>query len=168
MDSLVRLGIGLLTTSLAGWQIGYHWSFEELAAKADLVVIAEPVRTDDTGRRTEHPNLKPGLPVLELVTTLKVVAVLKADRSASNQVTQVRLKHFQVDRSELVRRSKPNAGGVPGGLVNAGSYLDFSRDTGTYLLFLVHGTGDVYEPVSGHTFPTTSVYALQEFRRPAG
>jgi hypothetical protein len=62
MNSLATFGIGLLTASLAGLQIGYHWSYEELTAKADLVVLAGPLRTDDTGRRAEHPNLKPGLP----------------------------------------------------------------------------------------------------------
>jgi hypothetical protein len=49
MNSLSTLGIGFLTASLAGVQIGYHRSYEEPTARTDSVVIAEPVRTDDTG-----------------------------------------------------------------------------------------------------------------------
>jgi hypothetical protein len=40
------------------------------------------VRTDDTRHRPEHPDLTPGLPVLELVTTFRVLAALKSDAGA--------------------------------------------------------------------------------------
>ena len=144
---------------LASFQIGYLWTFEELTSKADLVVIAEPVRTEETGNRTEHPNVKPGLPVLELLTTLRVMAVLKADpRPGASGFAEVRLKHYQIDNDEWLRRNRSQASDSPGGLVNAASYL----------LFLTRGAADSYEPLSGHTFPTKSVYRLREFVRPAG
>lgn len=59
-------------------QIGYLWSFEERLAKADLVVIARRMETRDTGVRTFHVQL-PSLPVVELNTEFKVLAVLKGD-----------------------------------------------------------------------------------------
>src|SRR2546421_1530837 len=96
MGVAFSFGVSLVATvaSLASFQIGYLWSFEELTAEADLVVIAERVGTDDTGRRTEHPDLKPGLPVVELATVFKVLAVLKVDtRATSSDTSRVQLKH---------------------------------------------------------------------------
>jgi hypothetical protein len=169
MSVAVTFTVGVLLASLASFQIGYLWTFEELTSKADLVVIAEPVRTEETGNRTEHPNLKPGLPVLELLTTFRVMAVLKADsRPGVSGFADVRVKHYQIDNNEWLRRNRSQASDSPDGLVNAGSYLDFRTATGGYLLFLTRGAADRYEPVSGHTFPTKSVYRLQEFVRPAG
>ena len=97
MGVAFSFGVSLVATvaSLASFQIGYLWSFEELTAEADLVVIAERVGTDDTGRRTEHPDLKPGLPVVELATVFKVLAVLKVDtRATSSDTSRVQLKHI--------------------------------------------------------------------------
>jgi hypothetical protein len=172
MGIVVTFGLGLfaVSTGLATTpQIGYLWSFEELTSKADLVVIAESIRTEVTGRRTAHPELRPDLPVAELVTTLKVLAVLKPDpRAASAGMSQVRLKHYRIDRNELLRRHPPQPGLPPSGLVNAGSYLDFSADTGPYLVFLTRSAGDTYEPLSGHTFPTDSVYRLSKAGRQRG
>ena len=165
------LGVGLVATvvSLAGAQIGYLWSFEELAARADLVVIARRVRTDDTGRRAEHPQLSPDLPVVELQTTFEVLAVLKADpRPASSDRSRVRLKHYRLDWDEWLRRNPTQPGLPPRGLVNAGSYLDFALVEGAQLLFLARAEGGAYEPLSGHAFPTDSVYELRKPGRPPG
>lgn len=53
----VLLGFVAAGAGLAGDQIGYLWSFDELRAKADVVVIAEHVKTIDTARRADHPAL---------------------------------------------------------------------------------------------------------------
>jgi len=171
MGVAFSFGVSLVATvaSLASFQIGYLWSFEELTAEADLVVIAERVGTDDTGRRTEHPDLKPGLPVVELATVFKVLAVLKVDtRATSSDTSRVQLKHYRIDWDEWRRRNSPQPGIPPPGPVNAGSVLDFRNDVGPYLLFLRRGSGDIYEPVSGHTFPTDSVYLLCKVGRLPG
>ena len=156
------IGVVAAMAAVAGSQIGYLWSFEELASRADLVIIAEPDGTDDTGRRTEHPDAKRAVPVVELATRFKVVALLKADtRPRSVDASGVRLKHYRIDWDEWRRRNPPQPGLPPPGLVNAGSALDFSQDAGPYLLFLKRGAGDMYEPLSGHTFPTDSVFLLR-------
>ena len=64
-------------------QIGYLWDIEELRARADLVVVAEWIATEDTGRQVEHLDLKPWLPMIELRTTFKLLTILKQDRAAS-------------------------------------------------------------------------------------
>jgi hypothetical protein len=171
MEVAVTFGVSLVAAvaSLASSQIGYLWSFGELTTKADLVVIAEPGGTEDTGRHSEHPDLKPGLPVVEMATAFKVLAVLKLDtRATSSDTSRVRLKHYRIDWDEWRRRNPPEPGLPPVGLVNAGSALDFSNDAGPYLLFLRRGSGDIYEPLSGHTFPTDSVYLLRKFGRLPG
>ena len=156
------IGVVAAMAGVAGSQIGYLWSFEELTARAELVVIAEPGGTDDTGRRTEHLDVKPAVPVVEVATRFKVVALLKPDtRATSVDTSGVRLKHYRIDWDEWRRRNPPQPGLPPPGLVNAGSVLDFTRDAGPYLLFLKRGAGDWYEPLSGHTFPTDSVFLLR-------
>lgn len=137
----------------AGAQVGYLWSFEERHAKADLVVIAEPIATKDTGRRTAHPSLKPDLPVVELETELKVLTTLKGQSEPT-----IRLKHYRIDMDEWRRRNGGNAG-----LVNAGSELSFDATTGqkpAYLLFVIDTNDGRFEPLSGHTFPTETVFRL--------
>ena len=149
-------------------QIGYLWTFEELTAKADLVAIVEVMATEDTGRRREHPELRPDLPVIELVTTLKVLSVLKPDPPVVSAGLSVRLKHYRMDEAEWKRRNPPQPGLPPPGVVDAGSHLDFTREPGPYLVFLKRAPGNVYEPLSGRTFPTDSVYELRKLRKGAG
>lgn len=157
------IGVVAAMAGVAGSQIGYLWSFEELTSRADLVVIAAPGGTVDTGRRTEQPDAKPAVPVVELATQFKVVALLKADtRATSVDTSGVRLKHYRIDWDEWRRRNPPQPGLPPLGLVNAGSVLDFTQDAGPYLLFLKRGAADMYEPLSGHTFPTDSVFLLRK------
>jgi hypothetical protein len=142
--------IVLAVPSVAGHaQIGYLWTFDELATKADCVVIAEHVRTNDTGRRTTHPELTPGYPVVELETALKLLAVLKPCGQTESKIgTIVTLKHYTPDRER-----------IEDGLVNGGSVLAFSAGA-AYLMFLKHSEESGFEPLSGQTFPTTSVYRV--------
>jgi hypothetical protein len=153
IDGVVRFGVATLVIagpSASGHaQIGYLWRFDELATKADCVVIAEHIRTKDTGRRTTHPELTPGYPVVELETALKLLAVLKPCGQTESKVGAiVTLKHYAPDREW-----------IEGGFVNGGSVLAFT-DGAAYLMFLKHSEGSVFEPLSGHAFPTTSVYQV--------
>ena len=159
LGSLLLVGLG---AGVVHAQLGYIWTFDQLMARADCVIIASYVRTNDTGRHTTHPELQPGYPVVELESSFNVLTVLKPCGPAASALprrfpeprgddvgTIVRLKHYKIDRERL-----------QGGLLNGGTMLDFSLGGGSYLLFLKSGTGPVYEPVSGHVFPTDSVYRL--------
>lgn len=150
---IVRLVVAIIVLavpSVAGHaQAGYLWTFDELATKADCVVIAEHIRTKDTGLRTTHVELKPGYPVVELETALKLLAVLKPCGKTESKIgTIVTLKHYGPDHER-----------IEGGLLNGGSVLAFSVGS-AYLMFLSYSEGSVFEPVSGHTFPTASVYRV--------
>jgi len=157
----VLIGLLVAGVGLNGRQIGYLWSFEELAAKADTIVIAEHVRTVDARRGIEHPELKPGTPVVEMESVFNVLTVLKegAERETKG-ATQLRLKHYRVDWDEFRRRHGPLVR-----LVNAGSSLDFTKEKGPYLLFLERVEGEGHQPLSGHTFPTDSGYLLRKLTR---
>ena len=154
--AIVGLGLAMFVAvpSLAGHrQIGYLWTFDDLTKKADCVVMAEHVRTNDTNRRTTHPELTPGYPVVELETGLNLLAVLKPCAQADLRAgTVVTLKHYTPDRDR-----------IRGGLVNGGTALTFTTGA-TYLVFLKHSEGSAFEPLSGHTFPTDSVYRVLKAR----
>jgi hypothetical protein len=154
------MGILAFLIGAAVGQIGYLWTFDELTAKADFVVIAEPVRTEDTGVRTVHPGLQPDLPVAELRTTLKILSILKPDTRDKSAPAEIGLRHYRIDVDELRRTHRQPPGAPPPGLMNAGSSLDFAGPPQPYLLFLKRIADGGYEPLSGHTFPTDSVYRL--------
>ena len=148
---VAAVAFSLLATSptRATAQIGYLWTFEELLSKADVVVIAECVRTDDTGRRRPHPELTPALAVRELETTFQVSALLKEAESSALE-PELHLRHYQYAAEVLER-----------GLVNGGSWLRLEPGH-SYLLFLQTARDGFYEPLSGHTFPGDSAYELQK------
>lgn len=141
-------------------QIGYLWTFRELTDKADAIVIAEPRQTT-AARRTDHPDFQPRLPVLELTTTLAILSVIKPVQAATGAIgSELRLLHYRVDLEEWRRMRPAKPDEPPAGLVNAGSTLRFEDDKGPYLLFLKRAGDDRYEPLSGHVFPTDSVFLL--------
>ena len=118
-------------------QIGYLWTIDELKAKADLVVIAELRATTDTGTRTDHPQLRPALPVIEMESEFEVLTVLKNDaRETAAAGPRLRLKYYRHDPDRWQREHPPQPGLPPKGVVNAGSTLTFTPGQGPYLLFL--------------------------------
>jgi hypothetical protein len=139
-------GSGLSRLRASGGQLGYLWSFEELALKSDLVVVAERVSTHDTGIKTVNSDLQPALPVVEMRTDFKVLTVFKGKPSTSVVV----LRHFRLDDDRIHARP-----------LNGGSTLAFESGAGPYLLFL-QAASDGYVPTSGQVFPTDSVYALKK------
>jgi len=126
-------------------QVPHAWTFDELTAKADLVIIASHLSTQDTGRRRMDPELKPGARAAELRTELKVLQVLKADsgRGVAAGAT-VSLRHYSVLEPPF----------------SMGSTLKFGESARAYLVFLARKPDGVYEPVSGQVFPADSVYLL--------
>ena len=149
---LTTFALLLSATVSASAQVGYDWTYEELMEKADAVVIAECDAARDTGRRREHPVLKPGLPVTEWQAAFRVEAILKAQTSEPIGPT-VRLRYYRLDWAKW-QRANPGLG-----LVNAGSYLLLAPKS-HYLLFLTRSPDGVYEPLSGHAFPIDSAYLL--------
>ena len=75
----------------------------------------------------------------------------------------IRLLHYRIDWEEWRRQNPAKPGEPPPSVVNVGSTLDFRHRDRSYLLFLRRLADERYEPLSGHTFPTDSVYLLRKF-----
>ena len=140
-------------------QVGYLWTPEELTAKADLIAIVEVTSTRDTRRTQSHPSLQPRLPVVEMESELRVLALLKAPVSGETPDT-LRLMYFRHDMEQWQRENPSPPGTPPRGLVNAGSTLQIPPSRTRYLAFLARTSDGRYQPLSGHAFPTTSLLRL--------
>jgi hypothetical protein len=147
-----------LSSAAVHAQIGTLWSMQDLHAKADLVVVAEFVKTTDTGRKVAHPGLKPGFPMVEMQSEFRVALVMKGD------VTPVALMHYRHDMDQWRLDHPQEPGKPPQGVVNAGSALSFSAGREQYLMFLKRLPDGRYEPLSGHVFPTDSVFVLGKLK----
>ena len=132
-------------------------------AKADLVVIARCVGTEDVGP-VRHPQLQPGFPVVEMRTPFLVRAVLKNNGAVVKADAEVWLRHYRRDDARW-RQELKIPENAPFAIVNAGSQV-LPQRAKTYLLFLKTGADGVYEPLSGHTFPTDSVFPIEGLRPP--
>lgn len=154
----VAFTLALLAVSpgVARAQVGYLWSMDELRARADLVVVAEWVATEDVGRGVAQPGRESSVPTIESRTTLRILATLKNDGSSPPQAVErvLQLSHYRIDYEQW-RRANPGRG-----LVNTGTALQFQK--GPYLLFLKRSRDGRYEPLSGHTFPIDSVFLLSK------
>lgn len=122
------------------------WTFDDLRAKSDLIVIAQRISTRDAGFTSEFTELQPPFPVVELNSDFKVLTALQGTPGRATVV----LRHYRQDTERL-----------PGPVLNAPLGLNFSTEpTAVYLLFLKHQPDDLYAPTSGHVFPEFSVLAL--------
>jgi hypothetical protein len=148
MNNGLLTGTALLLLSVGpSAQIGYLWEPDELAAKSVVVVLATPVRTVETGIKTELSDLTPAFPVIELQTEFKVLAILKGVLPEPTFM----LRHYRADVSRL----------IPGVVGGAGALS--VADTGAwYLLFLRRDPAGALIPTSGHVFPADSVYTLRK------
>jgi hypothetical protein len=156
---LTLAGVALGCAMPAWAQVGYLWTPEELTAKADAVVIVEVVATRDT-TRTHHPALRPPLPVVEVEAELRVLVWLKPLAGPAPPPSTLRLSYFRHGAEQWQRENAATADGPPRGLVNAGSSLVLTAGRSRYLAFLSRGSDGRYQPLSGQTFPATSVLRL--------
>lgn len=156
----LAVAVGSLLVSGAPSQIGGIWSFPDLFAKADLVVVGRVTAVRDTGRVVPHPNLRPALPMIEMEADVASELVLKDVAGALGAAPTERrlvLKYYRRDAEGWKVPSSPT--GVPGSVLNGGSTLKLEARRDPYILFLKRD-GERYEPLSGHTFPTDSVFLL--------
>jgi hypothetical protein len=122
------------------------WTFEEMFAKSDLVVIATPIAIFETQEHTTLKDIAPPVEVLGLRTEFQVRLVLKGDKKMNKFV----LHHYKLEHEEP--------------MTNGPELVSFdSRIWGTpCFLFLVREHDGRYAPVTGQTDPALySVIQLQ-------
>jgi hypothetical protein len=145
MKTLVALVVVSVISGAARAQTREAWTFDQLTAKADCVVIGEVVTTKEIAR-IAHPDLK--YPSVQFDTEFKVLTTLKSCGSAGTAGGVVHLKYYAPDFERLQQ-----------GVINSDSVLNLA-DGHVHLLFLKAIGGTEYEPITGHTWPTISVYPL--------
>ena len=134
-----------IALSAAAWTFAYNidsFTYEEMVAKSDLVVIAEPVESRGTGERHVDPNVKPAITVTGVVTTCRALYVLKGSKNK-----EFKLHHFrEVDRDKAAKDISEVIMGPQIGIA-----FDQSKGSKRYLMFLIREAGGRYAPFDGQT-----------------
>ena len=147
----------LCTTACFG-RLLPNWSYDLLARKADLIIVATPVAVRDTAPKTEFPKLagtrldrdRTRVPAIWIETTFERLAVLKGDDPGPQLV----LHHL---------RWPDNSGLISDGP----QFVSFETiQKKTYLLFLKK-EGDRWVPLTGQVDPVYAIKDLREVRWPA-
>jgi hypothetical protein len=139
-----KLLVGLIAALLLGGVASFisaftipTYSYEEMFAQSDLVVIGRPFESRDTGERKIAEQVKPDVPIAGVMTDCQALYVLKGPK----------LKQFKLHHFRDVSPSDPNVV-VVGGPV--GISFDPSKNH-RYLMFLVRENNDRFAPFAGQT-----------------
>ncbi|HEV7405851.1 MAG TPA: hypothetical protein VGO11_23100 [Chthoniobacteraceae bacterium] len=122
------------------------WSHQEMLEKADLVLIAKPLSTKETGEISGGNGGWPAM--VGIATTFEVVAVLKGDKA----LKQVTLSHYRL------RKASDEVEFIDGPALLK---LDL-KEGRAYLLYLHRDTDERYTPLSGQIDPGSSILKLEE------
>jgi hypothetical protein len=130
----------LLMAGLAGSvtaRISESWTYNQMFAKADLVVVGRRVVTKDLNERTTLTDVTPSVGVIGLITEFEPLLILKGEKN----ITQLLLHHyrFESDKEQNV--------------VNSPDLIRFTDKHPIFLLFLTKESGGRYVPVTGQTDP---------------
>jgi hypothetical protein len=137
----------LPAVSALGWLIT-PWSYEDLFAKSDFVVIASPLtRPRDTNERVTWQDITPPVSLVGVTTQFQTLLVLKGPK-----VRRFGLHHY---REANPRKPDVVVEGGPGLVTfdppkkEKGYWVSAKR----YLLFLVREKDSRFAPVSGQRDP---------------
>jgi hypothetical protein len=111
------------------------WTYDEMFAKSDLVIIARFKSSKDTGERSTLNDISPPSSVIGVVSEFETLFTFKGSKS----VRSFRLHHYRLDEPES--SNGPALITVP------------ANRHPTFLLFLVKEQGGNYAPVTGQTDP---------------
>jgi len=134
-----------ITTCLSHARPFTLWSYQDLYDKADLVIIAKPISTQDTTEKTTLPDI-PDVHVVGLFTEFKISVVMKGDKS----MKKATLHHYRLaDTKEEV--------------INGPTLISFDPKQRTQsLMFLRLEKDGRYSPVSGQIDPDISILTIAE------
>jgi hypothetical protein len=135
MKTLAVIFAALVLTASAPAYLLPSFAYEDMFAQSDLVVIVRPIRSRDTGKRTMDRNVKPAVPVAEVITDCQALYVLKGPK-----VKQFKLHHYR----DLTDPNRVVMGGP------TGISFDIPKNH-RYLMFLVREAGGRFAPFAGQT-----------------
>src|SRR5262249_41980573 len=111
------------------------YSYEDMFKESDLVVIARPVSSRDTGERHLDRHVSPPVPVAGVTTECSALYVLKGPR-----LKKFKLHHFR----DLTDPKRVVIGGP------TGISFDIPKNN-SFLMFLVRDAGGRFVPFAGQT-----------------
>jgi hypothetical protein len=151
MKTRVGIVASAVLALLVSHGFGYSitpWSYEDLFAKSDFVVIASPLtRPRDTSEHTTLENISPPVPVIGVNTEFKTLLALKGPKPQ-----RFVLHHYRESRKpdpNKVILGGPDLLDFEGPKDSSGSVFSGKR----YLLFLVREGDGRFAPVSGQQNP---------------
>jgi hypothetical protein len=138
MKTFLTLALLLTLPVVAFGRIRPVWTYEQIHADADLVVIAKPVSSTHLEEKASLPNISPVIPVVGIETQFDVRLVLKGEPKSKT----IALHYYALQRS-----ADGQARGAP-------HLVSFDPKQPTcYLMFLKREANDRYAPVTGQTDP---------------
>jgi hypothetical protein len=144
---VVSAALTLLVSDVFGYSIT-PWSYKDLFAKSDFVVIASPLtRPRDTSERMTLQRISPPVSVIGVGTEFKTLLVLKGSKRQ-----RFVLHHYRESRKpdpNKVILGGPDLLHFEGLKDSSGSVFSSKR----YLLFLVREADGRFAPVSGQQDP---------------
>jgi hypothetical protein len=140
--------VSALALPFAGARNIEQWSYEELFAKSDFVVIARLVsKTHDTKERSVlRHNISPGVDVIGVVTEFESELVIKGSRRKTFTLHHYRMAPFD------------------GVMLNGPGLVSFEPGPvpQPFLMFLVRESDGRFAPVAFQTDLSTSVQQLHD------
>jgi len=134
--------LGLITAALVSAVTPSIWSYtlpsysyEDMFKQSDLVVIARPVTSRDTGERQLDRHVNPPVPVVSVTTECDALYVLKGPKRE-----KFKLHHFR----DLTDPKRVVVGGP------TGISFDLHKNK-RYLMFLVREPNGSFAPFAGQT-----------------
>jgi hypothetical protein len=135
---VVAILLNLLWTSQVPGRGIRTWSYEDLAALSDFVVVARPLqRTHDTGERTTLADLIPATHVIGVASDFETLWVIKG-----HKLKRFTLHHYRLslDRRNTIIFDGPQL-----------ILFDPKKTSDAYLLFLVRERDGRFAPAGGQT-----------------
>ena len=130
-----------LLPSLGQAYLHQSWPYQKLNDQADLIVIATPGPSKETGERSTLPGIKPELSVLKVETTFNCLVILKGEKT----LKQIVLTHYRKAVPTHIDRGGP-------------SLVSFdAKSKKQFILFLKRDGEDKFAPVAGQTDPADSI-----------
>ena len=149
---LTTLGIliGIAAPSSITARFMQPWTYQDLFAKSDFVVVAMPAAaTHDTAEHSTLRDIQPNEPVVGVVTEFRTLLVLKG--SPKDRFV---LHHYRLED--------------PTPAINGPELVAFdpAKDHRPYLLFLVREPDGRFAPTGGQTDP--AFLSVQQLPEPVG
>lgn len=137
MKRFLTLFLLLSMCVIATARIMRTWSYQQMYDKADFVVIAKPVSTEESKEKETLPDIAPRIDVVGISTLFDICTVMKGESSTNKFL----LHHYRLAKPKELLKNGP-------------SLVAFDTNQhNSFLLFLIREADGRFAPVTGQTDP---------------